>query len=59
MTSEKSRKWAHDLTIEYIRKNNILPSSSSEIPKSVEEIAKIYESFYHSIAKVSDQNNIF
>lgn len=50
MDSEITRKQvAYDLTLEYIRQSKIVNNCYSEIPNKVEEIDKIYNSFYDAL----------
>ena len=49
MNPEVQKKVAYDLTMEYIRQSKMLHDCYQDIPSKVEEIEKIYNSFYQSL----------
>lgn len=49
MDLEVKKKVAYDLTMEYIRQSKTLHDCYQDIPEKVEEIDKIYNSFYDSL----------
>lgn len=49
MSPETQKRIAYDLTMEYIRQSKMLHDCYQEIPSKVEEIEKIYNSFYKSL----------
>ena len=50
MNSEETRKQvAYDLTIEYVKQSRMIHDCYQDIPRKVEEIDKIYNSFYESL----------
>lgn len=50
MNSEITRKQvAYDLTMEYIKQSRLIHDCYPDIPEKVEEIDKIYNSFYESL----------
>ena len=47
---ETRRQVAYDLTLEYIKQNKMLNACFNNIPGKLEEIDKIYNSFYNSLS---------
>ncbi len=50
MNTDSKRKIAYDLTLEYVKQNNIMKvNMDSTIPKSIDTIEKIYNEIYNSL----------
>ena len=49
MDTETRKKVAYDLTMECIKQSRMLYSCNNNIPSKVEEIEKLYNSFYESL----------
>ena len=51
MTNPRGLNFAHELTIEYIRQNNLLKCNEEDIPKQIELIAKIENAIVDCVGK--------
>lgn len=50
MNTDSKRKIAYNLTLEYVKQNNIMKvNMDSNIPKSIDTIEKIYNEIYNSL----------
>lgn len=49
MTMEEQKKVAYDLTMEYIKVNNLLADVQSNVPKMVERVESVYQDFYKNL----------
>lgn len=51
MTNERCKSFAHELTMEYIKQNNLLKCKKEDIPKQIEEIVKAENIIFDSVDK--------
>ena len=50
MNTDSKKKIAYDLTLEYVKQNNIMTvHMDSTIPKSIDTVEKIYNEIYTSL----------
>ena len=50
MNADSKKKIAYDLTLEYVKQNNIMKvNMDSTIPKSINTVEKIYNEIYASL----------
>ena len=50
MNADSTKKIAYDLTLEYVKQNNIMKvNMDSTIPKSINTVEKIYNEIYASL----------
>lgn len=51
MTNQQEKNFALELTLEYIRQNNLLRCCESDIPKQIDYIVKIENMIFECIEK--------
>ena len=50
MNADSKKKIAYDLTLEYVKQNNIMKANmDSTIPKDIDTVEKIYNEIYVSL----------
>lgn len=49
MAMEQQKRVAYELTMEYIKKHNVLADVKSNIPKMVMEVEDVYNRFYNNL----------
>lgn len=60
MSEEKAKELAHELTIEYVKKRDrLLSDVETQIPKMVEDFAKINKQFYEEIIKNKTLDSLY
>ena len=51
MTNQRGLNFAHELTMEYIKQNNLLQCDEKDIPKQISKIAKIENIIVDSVGE--------
>ena len=51
-TDEKRKKIAYDLTLEYVRANNVMFIQRNAIPAQVQEFGRVYSEIYAELKKL-------
>lgn len=51
MTNSRGLNFAHELTMEYIRQNNLLQCDEKDIPKQISKIVKIENIIVDSVGE--------